>query len=75
MAKVADERTKLSATFMNGIAITMVAAGSIAPLAAFSYGLPNAARGSTLALIGLAWFAGGFALHLIARWMLRGLKE
>jgi hypothetical protein len=75
MSKRADERTKLTATFMNGLAIAMVAAGAIAPFAALTYGLPSAASGRVVALIGLAWFIGGLALHLMARLMLRGLSE
>jgi hypothetical protein len=75
MGKVADERTKLSATFMNGVAIAMVAAGSIAPLAALSYGLPNTAAGRTVALIGVGWLIGGLVLHFVARWSLRGISE
>ncbi|MFN3077642.1 MAG: amino acid transporter [Alphaproteobacteria bacterium] len=73
MSLVENERTKLTATFMNGIAIAMVAAGAIAPLVAFSYGLPGAAHGVTIALIGIGWISGGIALHLVARRHLKGL--
>lgn len=75
MSKVQDERTKLTATFTNGIAVAMVAAGGIAPLVAFSYGLPGAAHGPTIALVGAGWIVGGFTLHFIARWLLRGMAE
>jgi hypothetical protein len=75
MSKIQDERTKLTATFLNGISIAMVAAGGIAPLVAFSYDLPGAARGPAIAFVGIGWMAGGFALHFIARWLLRGMKE
>ena len=75
MSKIQDERTKLTATFMNGIAVTMVAAGGIAPLVAFSYGLPGAAQGVTLALVGAGWITGGLALHFFARWLLRGMSQ
>ena len=74
MSKADDERTKLTATFMNGVAITMVAAGSIAPLVAYSYGMPGSSTGAFVALRGVAWLVGGIALHLFARWILRGIR-
>lgn len=73
MSKVQDERTKLTATFLNGVSVAMVAAGGVAPLVAVSYGLPSAVHGPAVAVIGLGWIAGGGALHFIARWLLRGL--
>ena len=74
MSKVQDERTKLTATFINGTAIAMVAAGGVAPLVAYSYGLPGAVSGSKIALVGAGWIAGGFALRFVARWLLRGMS-
>jgi hypothetical protein len=74
MSKLQDERTKLSATFLNGISIAMVAAGGIAPLVAFSDGLASAAAGTRVAFVGAAWFVGGTALHFVARFLLRGMK-
>jgi len=74
MSKVQDERTKLTATFMNGLGVAMVVAGGVAPLVALSYGLPGAAGGSTVAFVGAGWMLGGFALHFVARWLLRGLS-
>ena len=74
MSKVQDERTKLLATFVNGIGIATVAAGAIAPLVAVTYGVSNAAATSPLiAFFGLAWLVAGCALHLVARWLLKGL--
>jgi small-conductance mechanosensitive channel len=70
-----NERTKLTATFMNAVAATMVGVGAVAPLVAFTYGIPGAVAGSTLALIGLGWLAGGVILHLLARVLLRRLRE
>jgi hypothetical protein len=73
MSKVQDERTKLLATFVNGIGIAMVAADAVAPLVAFTYGMSSAASSPFVVLFGLAWLVGGCALHLVARWFLRGL--
>jgi len=71
MGKADDERIKLSATFANGIAIGMVVAGALAPLVAYSYGLPGAAGARGLVLVGVSWLVGGVALHFVARWLLR----
>ena len=57
MSKVQDERTKLSATFLNGIAIAMVVAGGIAPLVALSYGLSGAASSCRSRASTSAWRA------------------
>lgn len=73
MSKLTDERIKLSATFLNAIAVAVVVAGAIVPLAAFTYGLPGAARGSVVAVVGFGWAVAGLALHGIARWQLRRL--
>lgn len=75
MSLVGNERTKLTATFLNGVSIAMVAAGAVAPLVAFTYGVQGTAAGPTTALIGLAWLASGFVLHFVARWLLRGMRE
>lgn len=75
MSLVGNERLKLTATFLNGGAVATVAAGGIAPLAAYTYGIPGAAGGAAVVTAGLSWLAGGITLHLVARWLLRGLRE
>jgi hypothetical protein len=75
MSKVQDEQTKLTATFMNGIAVAMVAAGGVAPLVAFSYGVPGAVHSPTVALVGTGWITGGFTLDFIGEWLLRGMAK
>lgn len=74
MSLIRNERLKLTATFLNGLAVAAVAAGAIAPLAALSYGIPGATAGSTIALVGLGWLVTGIGLHLVGRWLLRGLQ-
>jgi VIT1/CCC1 family predicted Fe2+/Mn2+ transporter len=74
MSKLQDERTKLLATFVNGIGIATVAAGAIAPLVAVTYGVSNAVTSPLIAFFGLAWLVAGCALHLVARWLLKGLS-
>jgi hypothetical protein len=73
MSKIADEQIKLTASFLNGIAVALVVAGAVAPLAALTYGLPGAARGGFVALFGGAWILAGAMLHLVARRVLRRL--
>jgi hypothetical protein len=72
---IANERTKLLAGFLNGIGTAMVGAGVIVPLVAFTYGIPGAAPGPALGLIGSCWLLAGLGLHLLARRLLGGLRE
>ena len=75
MALIHNERWKLTATALNGVAIATMAAGLIAPLAAVSYGLPNGPAGRYFVLTGLIWFFAAIGLHVLARFTLRAMKE
>jgi hypothetical protein len=77
MSLIHNERTKLSATALNGTAIASIAAGFITPLAAVSFGLPgSAARGALVTtLFAVAWLGVGSVLHLVARYLLGNLRE
>lgn len=70
-----NERAKLSATFVNGVAVALIAVGAIAP--AFSI-KPDFPPSSTSAAIQLATNAiclvGGLLLHILARSMMRALR-
>jgi Mg/Co/Ni transporter MgtE len=74
---VQNERTKLSAAALNGVAIASIVAGFITPLAAVTFGIPGAAaRGVGLSTIfSLLWLLIGLGLHFLARRLLGGLKE
>ncbi|MDO5613625.1 MAG: hypothetical protein Q4G14_10355 [Paracoccus sp. (in: a-proteobacteria)] len=72
MTLIRNERTKLTATFINGLAIAIFAVGGLAPLFSAAYGTSNA--GWRLAVGSLACFAGSAALHLLARRILKGLE-
>ena len=76
MFLVHNERTKLTAGWLNTLATALVAAGTFAPIAALLYGFSNAAvdRSSLTASAGIC-FIGGIALHLGGRAMLRRLRE
>ena len=68
---IRNERTKLTATWLNGLAVAAVAVGGIAPTVAIFAG-----SASPLTAFGLlvTWtiLAGG--LHLVARHLLKGLR-
>jgi len=73
---VHNERTKLTATWFNGLAAALVAAGGFAPLAALLYGfsdlrLEKAYIFVLAALCGI----GGLTLHWMGRRFLGRLRE
>ncbi len=73
-AKTRDERTKLTATFMNNVAVAMVVTGLIVPLASYTYNIQSAAPGTAIQDIGFLWAAVGVGVHFIARFIIRGLQ-
>ncbi len=75
MSLIHNERRKITATAINGIAIATMVAGAVAPLIAWSYGVSNAPSGRYLIVTSAIWFLAAICLHLIARAMLGGLKE
>ncbi len=74
MSLIHNERWKLTATALNGVAIATVVAGGIAPLVAVSFGVSDRPVGGLLAAITAAWFLVGAGLHLLARAILGRLK-
>jgi hypothetical protein len=75
MSLIHNERWKLTATALNGVAIVMAATGFIVPIVNLSYGAPATADTWLLILISLAWFGSAVSLHLLARYVLGRLKE
>lgn len=75
MFLVHNECTKLTANWLNALATALVAAGTFAPFAALAYGFSGTTpdRWFLAALAGLC-FAGGIALHLGGRVLLRRLR-
>lgn len=69
MSLVHNERTKLTATFLNGVAIAVVAIGGLAPAVAVVGGASNLAV-ATLVVQFMVCLAGGGILHFAARWVL-----
>lgn len=65
MFLVDNERTKLTAAWLNGLATALVAAGCFAPAAAWLYGLSALPVGPAyLSALALGCVAAGLGLHL-----------
>ena len=76
MFLVHNERTKLTASWLNTLATALIAAGGFAPAAAWLYGLSTLPIGAfDVSLVALACAAGGFSLHGVALATLRRLRE
>ncbi|MDO5656967.1 MAG: hypothetical protein Q4G36_01395 [Paracoccus sp. (in: a-proteobacteria)] len=73
MKQIRNEQTKLTATFINGMAVAVFAVGGLAPVFSAAYGTTSA--GWRLALGSLACFAGSAARHWTARKVLKGLED
>jgi hypothetical protein len=69
MSLVHNERTKLTANWLNTLAAGIILTGVVAPLVAAIYGLPGPARASyaAIVLLALVWLAAGTGLHITAR--------
>ncbi len=75
MSLIHNERTKLTAAWLNALAGAASAAGVIAPLAAAFYGVASAPANGALLLAGVTiWLFAGIGLHFAARYVLRNLK-
>lgn len=71
---IANERTKLSATYVNGVAIAVLAVGGLAPLFAQRATLPIAIDPWLTPAISLLCLCISGALHWAARGSLRELR-
>jgi len=74
---IENERSKLTATFVNGLSITSMAAGFFTPWVAATLGIHNGRHHGYfwLTLATLTWLVIAFALHWLARRLLGGLRE
>ena len=76
MFLVHNERTKLTASWLNALATALVAAGVFAPALALFYGVSRPApSGLPLLVLTLACFGGGVVLHVLGWLALRRLRE
>jgi hypothetical protein len=71
---VHNERMKYLATLTNTVAAAALAAGVIAPLVAFSYGVTGPISGAIATAISLGWLAVGAILHVAVRAILGRLR-
>lgn len=72
MSLIRNEQTKLTATFLNGIAIAVFAVGGLAPVFSSLYG-DQGVPTFLLAVSGVCFFTA-LALHYGARLVLRSLE-
>jgi len=75
MSLIENERTKLTATWLNNLAVASIVAGWLSPVAGMVYGLTNPPRDIVILIsLSIAWLLAGLVLHLIARAHLGRLK-
>jgi hypothetical protein len=75
MHLIENERVKLTAAYLNGLAIAFMVVGSIGPvLALASQGMRNAEL-LAIAILALGCLAISLALHYLGRWLLGELKH
>ena len=76
MYLIHNERTKLTAAWLNALATALVAAGAFAPAAALLYRVtPAVIDGRYIFAIALGCFVLGGGLHLLGRAFLGSLRE
>lgn len=76
MFLVHNERTKLTAAWLNGLGTALVAAGFFAPAAALLYGLSPPATGLNYMFgLGFGCLGLGIGLHVVGRVVLGRLHE
>lgn len=69
---IANERAKISATYANGLAVALVAVGTLSPAVSVSPTTPKAIL--IQGLVGLVCLIGSLILHLQARRILGEMK-
>lgn len=74
MSLVHNERTKYLATLVNTVAAATIAAGVIAPLVAFTFGVPGPFSGGFAIAVSVVWLSTGAALHYAVRIILGRLR-
>lgn len=70
---IRNEQIKLTATFINGLAVATFAVGGLAPMFSTVYG-NNSVTWTLLALCGIC-FLSALGLHMVARGVLKGLDH
>ena len=73
MPLVSNEQTKLTATYLNGLAIALFAVGGLAPVFSYAFGSIAGQHWWAVALGAVICLGVSVALHLMARYVLRSL--
>ena len=75
MSLINNERVKLRATYLNGLAIAVFAVGSLAPLFSYVYSASNPGRPLwSVVLLSLISLVVSVVVHYIAGYTLRRLQ-
>ncbi len=74
MSLVANEQVKLTATYLNGLAIAIFAVGGLAPLVAVVSGTVQAGA-VQIVVLSTVCVAASLTLHLLARRSLKRLSQ
>ncbi len=75
MSLIHNERTKLTANWLDRAGTAAITVGVIAPLATALYGIGPASILPAILIVGVAvWFLTGLGLHLAGRYVLSRLK-
>ncbi|KMO19533.1 hypothetical protein [Methylobacterium platani] len=77
MSLVTNERTKLTAAYLNTAAGSLFTAGVVAPIVAAVFGVTGPSGGVptlTLGLGAMIFLCASIALHAAARYVRKGLK-
>ncbi|MFT0859330.1 amino acid transporter [Ancylobacter sp. G4_0304] len=72
MSLIHNERTKLSATYLNGVAIAVMAVGGLGPVVSVLNG--GSASAASVAAVSVICLAGSITLHFLARRLLGSLE-
>jgi len=76
MFLIHNERTKLTAAWLNTVATALIAAGAFAPLAAWLYGISTVPVGASyLAALAPTCLVAAGALHLLGLAILGRLRQ
>ena len=78
MSRASDEQAKLTANFLNSLAVTALSVGVVAPIVALAINLGNAQQTVTIVPVifsTLFWGALSLMLHSVGRKILTKLDE
>ncbi len=72
---VRNEQAKLTATYLNGVAIATFAVGSLAPTVALVTGSAQTGAAGSVAILAVLSITTSAGLHVVARLVIAGLKS